>query len=304
MRNQLRRSTAAAAAVVAILAVPALVFAWGDAGHKMIGEAAALKLPPSAPAFLRSASKQLAYLNPEPDRWRSRVESSIDPALDRAGAPEHFIDLEMAPPAVLTAALRARDRYAYLDTLSAAHVNGIAMGLLPFRMLELSQQLREDFRVWRAAPDSIKPWVEARIIDDAGILGHYVADGSNPAHTTIHYNGWSGPNPNGYAVDKAFHARFESGFVGRQIKLADVLARMDTVARVLPDFRSAIIDYLRESNSYVEEMYRTDKANPFDTNTTASTNKAFATERLVAGARMLRDIWWTAWVTSAPTPAR
>ena len=27
--------------------------------------------------------------------------------------------------------------------------------------------------------------------------------------------------------------------------------------------------------------------------------KAFATDRLAAGARMLRDIWWTAWVTSA-----
>ena len=59
------------------------------------------------------------------------------------------------------------------------------MGLLPFKMLEMTQQLRVDFRNWRAAPDSIKPWIEARIIDDAGILGHYVADGSNPLHTTI-----------------------------------------------------------------------------------------------------------------------
>ena len=155
-----------------------------------------------------------------------------------------------------------------------------------------------DFRNWRAAPDSIKPWIEARIIDDAGVLGHYVADGSNPAHTTIQYNGWTGANPNGYATDKQFHARFESAYVGANIKLADVTSRMDTVARVLPDFRAAIIEYLRQSNAQVEPLYKIDKAHPFDADTTAPENKAFAADRLAAGARMLRDIWWTAWVTS------
>jgi hypothetical protein len=277
-----------------------LVFAWGDAGHRIVGEAAALKLPTAAPAFFRNASKQLAYLNPEPDRWRSRTETTLDSALDRGTQPDHFIDLEMAPPAVLAAALNARDRYGYLDTLTAANVKAVTMGFLPFKMLELSQQLREDFRRWRAAPDSVRPWIEARIIDDAGILGHYVADGSNPAHTTIHYNGWAGDNPNQYATDKQFHARFESGFVRVNVRLADVLSRVDTIARVLPDFRTAIIAYVRESNSAVESMYKLDKAHPFDSLPGVRENKSFAVDRLAAGTRMLRDIWWTAWVTSAP----
>jgi hypothetical protein len=303
MRNHLKLGAAIAASAVAVILVPRFVFGWGEAGHKMIGEAAALNLPPAAPEFLRKASKQLGYLNPEPDRWRDRAESSIDPALDRAGAPEHFIDMEMAPPPVLEAALKARDRFGYLDTLRAAKIDGVVMGLLPFKMLEMSQQLREDFRLWRAAPDSLKPWIQARIIDDAGILGHYVADGSNPAHTTIQYNGWTGPNPNGYATDRAFHGRFESGFVTAQVKLPDVLAKLDTNARVLPNLRAAIIEYLKQSNTFVEPMYRVDKAHPFDSTTTSSENKAFAIDRLAAGARMLRDVWWTAYVTSAPTPA-
>ena len=174
------------------------------------------------------------------------------------------------------------------------------MGLLPFKMLEMSEQLRIDFRNWRAAPDSLKPWIEQRIIDDAGILGHYVADGSNPLHTTVHYNGWTGANPNGYATDTRTHARFESNYVSANIKLADVTSRMDTVARVFPDMRAAIIDYLRESNAHVEELYRLDKAHTFDATTTAPEDKAFVVDRLAAGARMLRDLWWTAWVTSAP----
>src|SRR5512133_1902521 len=303
MRNSLRQSAAVAVALAAVLVVPALVFAWGDAGHRIIGEVAALRLPSAAPAFFRNASRQLAYLNPEPDRWKDRAETSVDPALNGGTSPDHFIDMEMVPPPVLAAALGARDRYGYLDTLAAAHANGVVMGLPPFKMLEMSQQLREDFRLWRAAPDSIKPWIEARIIDDAGILGHYVADGSNPAHTTIQFNGWTGPNPNGYATDRQFHGRFEAGFVQAKVHLADVLSQVDTVARLLPDFRAAIIAYLRESNTFVEPLYKVDKAHPFDSTTTAPENKAFAVERLAAGARMLRDIWWTAWVTSAsPAP--
>jgi hypothetical protein len=300
-----RAAAVAVVATAALIAVPAFVFAWGEAGHRLTGEAAALELPPSAPAFLRNASRQLGYLNPEPDRWRNRAERTLDPALDGATAPDHFIDMEMAPPSVLAAALKAPDRYGYLDTLAAAGVKGVVMGLLPFRMLELSQQLREDFRQWRVAPDSTKPWIEARIIDDAGILGHYVADGSNPAHTTIQYNGWTGPNPNGYATDKRFHSRFESAYVGANIKLADVVSKMDTTARLLPDLRAAIITYLHETNAQVEHLYKLDKAHPFDTNTSDVEDKAFTADRLAAGAKMLRDVWWTAWITSGqPVPDR
>jgi hypothetical protein len=284
--------------LVAMLAAPALVFAWGDAGHRITGEAAALRLPPSTPAFLRSASRQLGYLNPEPDRWKDNAERTLDPALANGTSPDHFIDTDMASPAVLSAALAAKDRYGYLDTLRAAGVNGVAMGLLPFEMLEQAQRLRVDFRAWRIAPDSVRPYIEARIIDDAGILGHFVADGSNPLHTSIQFNGWTGPNPNGYATDKRTHARFESNYVEVNVKLADVLAQVDTNARVLPNLRAAIVAYLMESNGQTERFYQIDKAHPFDANTTAPENKAFTVERLAAGTRMLRDIWFTAWVTS------
>jgi hypothetical protein len=172
------------------------------------------------------------------------------------------------------------------------------MGLLPFEMLEQAQRLRVDFRAWRIAPDSVRPYIEARIIDDAGILGHFVADGSNPLHTSIQFNGWTGPNPNGYATDKRTHARFESNYVEVNVKLADVLAQVDTNARVLPNLRAAIVAYLMESNGQTERFYQIDKAHPFDANTTAPENKAFTVERLAAGTRMLRDIWFTAWVTS------
>ena len=290
-------------AALAITVIPAGLHAWGDAGHRITGEAAALRLPMEMPAFFRAASKQLAYLNPEPDRWKDKAESSIDHALDDWAYPDHFIDMDLIDTTVLNAALKAPHRYAYIDTITAAGGKAPIVGFLPFRILELSQRLRVEFRMWRAAPNATtKKWIEARIINDAGILGHYVADGSNPLHATKQYNGWTGDNPNGYATDRRTHGRFESAYVQSNIKVADVVPLVDAHARVFPDFRAAIVEYLRGSAAEVEHFYQVDKAHPFDSSAKAPENKAYASERLAYGARMLRDLWWTAWVTSELPP--
>src|SRR4051812_9770920 len=97
-RSALVKVAAGATIFSVLLAAPALVFAWGEVGHRISGEAAAMKMPPSMPAFFRKAVQQLGYLNPEPDRWRDRGESAFDPALSQGTAPEHFMDIEMAPP--------------------------------------------------------------------------------------------------------------------------------------------------------------------------------------------------------------
>lgn len=292
----------AAVLAIALVALPANLAAWGDAGHRLIGLAAAQRLPEAMPAFFRAASRQLAYLNPEPDRWKDRVERSLDPALDGGTSSQHYIDMDLVSPTVLKAALAAPNRFAFADTLRLAGVAVNTMGLLPFEMLEMAQQLRGDFRLWRIAPDStVRAWIEARIIDDAGILGHYVADGSNPHHTTKHHNGWVGDNPKGYTSDNRFHSRFESGYVQAHFKLPDLFAGMTHEARVFPNLRDAIVAYLTTSFAQLDRLYALDQATPFRPETTTPEQKAFASARLAAGAEMLRDIWWTAWVTSAPT---
>jgi hypothetical protein len=295
-----------AAAAFALVTPPSL-FAWGAKGHRLVGTAAVQALPDGMPAFFRAATEQLAYLNPEPDRWRGRPERDLDPALDGAWAGDHFLDTELASPAVLRAALAAPHRYAYADTLRAAGIEAAQMGFAPFAILELTQRLRQEFRMWRSAPDSAtRAWIEARILNDAGILGHYVADVANPAHTTIHFNGWTGPNPNGYATDRNFHSRFEGAYVQAHIELTDVTPRVGQEARVLDDLRGEVIAYIARGNAEVERLYQLDKADAWGIDTRAPGHRAFAAERLAAGATMLRDLWWTAWVTSTGpgTPSR
>lgn len=274
---------------------------WGEAGHRITAQAASAVLPAEMPQFFRDAAPQLAYLNPEPDRWKNRSEASRDQALDGASSPDHFLDLELIPAADRAGALAAANRYAFFDQLRARGVDPATAGALPFAMLELTQRLRVAFRQWRAAPnDTERAWIEARILNDAGILGHFVADASNPAHTTIHYNGWVGANPNGYATDTRFHGRFESAFVQSRVKLVDVVPEVATRPRVFEMLRPAIIEYFMETHAQVERLYQLDKASPFGSSNMTPANKAFAVERLAAGASMLRDLWWTAWITSAP----
>jgi len=277
---------------------------WGQRGHELSGRAAAMKLPEQAPKFFRKAVDQLSYLNPEPDRWRDRAESDMDKAFDSASAPDHFIDLELVPPS----AFDAVNRYEFTAELIKAGQKPTAAGFVPFRILEMFQSLRVQFRLWRAESDPNKrKWIEERIINDAGVLGHYVSDAANPHHTTIHYNGWSGDNPKGYTVftrerNQGFHYRFEELYVQTHIQLNDLLPLVGK-ERVIAKPREEIWNYIRSSHALVEQLYVLDKQEKFEAETKSSEHKKFVSERLAAGAQMLRDLWWTAWVTSAPAPA-
>lgn len=295
--------TALAAAVVLLAPATANARRWGESGHRLVAQAATAALPADIPDFFRAAASQLAYLNPEPDRWRGRGNAALDPAMDRAYAPEHFVDLEMLP----AGALDARDRHAYARRLAERDVDPARAGLLPYRILELTERLRTGFALWRSAPNArTRQWIEQRIVNDAGILGHYVADAANPHHTTIHFNGWVGDNPRGYATDRRVHARFESTYVQEHITLADVQPNVIRSVRIHEPLRRDVLAYIRASNAHVTELYELDRQEPFGARTRSASHKRFTSRRLAAGATMLRDLWYTAWVTSdgARRPSR
>ena len=290
--------TARPAAAAATAGDALVVRRWGEAGHRLVGEAAARALPVDMPSFFRNAVAQLAYLNPEPDRWRApRDATPLDAAMDPAYAPDHFVDLELLP----AGALRARDRYGFADSLRKANVSPQVAGFLPYRIVELTSRLREEFRLWRRATTAQeRSWIEARILNDAGILGHYVADGANPHHTSIHYNGWTGANPKGYTPPGTnFHSRFESQYVEANVALADVTPLVDARARAILPLRDSVGAYLERTHQQLGRLYDLDKAEAFGAATRGDGHKRFAVERLAAGATMLRDVWWTAWVASA-----
>lgn len=261
----------------------------------LIGRAAATNLPPAMPWFFRKASAQLEYLNPEPDRWKDKNFREMYAAYWY----DHFLDWELVP----AGALDAKDRYEYLAALNTSGLKQPERaGFLPYHILELYQRLRKEFNLWRRATGPHeRRWIEARIIHDAGILGHYVADGSSPLHTTVHYNGWveGYPNPNNYTTDKTLHNRFEIDYVRTHIKIRDLRSGARAAPRLLTDPRADIMEYLEKDRSLLPRLYDLEKQARFDAQTTAPGHKEFVVERMTAGSKMLRDIWWTAWVQSA-----
>lgn len=282
-------------------------FAWGSDGHMLVNRLAGTKLPSDVPAFLRTpaAVDALTYFGPEPDRWRS----SAEPELNAAQAPEHFIDLEYAD---LVGPLPRR-RYDYIRALAAAQLKhpDIAMtpekiGLQPYVTTELYERLKSAFRDYRAlvaAKQDTKP-SECEITFLAGWLGHYVADGSMPLHASIQYNGWTGPNPNGYTTEHQIHSLFESQYVHANVKPGDVAPLVaDSKPIVMGDVFTDYMTYLRHSNSLVEQTYQLEKAGAFAGAGTPE-GKAFIDQQLAAGAIELRDMIYTAWVKSGdPVPA-
>ena len=297
----------AAAVVLLPLFVVQPAFGWGNDGHMMINRLAGQTLPADVPEFLRSpaAVDALEYYGPEPDRWRS----SAEPELNAAQAPEHFLDLEYAD---LAGPLPKR-RYDYVRALAAAqpkHPDVVMtpekIGLQPYVTTEVYERLKSAMRDYRgllAAKKNTKP-VEAEIVFLAGWMGHYVADGSMPLHASIQYNGWTGPNPNGYTTEHHIHALFESDFVRANVKATDVAPLVPAKAQVIDgDMFDAYMKYLRHSNSLVEKTYQLEKAGGFAGAGTPE-GKAFVDQQLAAGATELRDMIYTAWVRSGdPVPS-
>ncbi len=301
---------ATALALLPLFAVPPS-FGWGDVGHRMINRLGVEALPADVPAFLKTpdAVAEIEYLGPEPDRWRSLAE----PELNAAQAPDHFIDFEYAD---IIGPLPRR-RYEYIAALTAAEITHpdkaaelqpVRVGFQPYITSEVWERLKAAMRQYRdlsAKHEDTKP-VEAAILFYAGWLGHYVGDGSQPLHVSINYNGWVlKDNPNGYTTERGIHEKFESTFVGANIKAADVqplLPALKPIPNSNFDEWEIYMSYLRHSQSLVEQLYQIDKRKGFDGAGTLE-GKQFTEERLAAGAAMLRDLIYSAWVESAkPVP--
>ncbi|MGC1449021.1 MAG: nuclease [Candidatus Sulfotelmatobacter sp.] len=294
------------ALVALVLMQSEAAVAWGNEGHTAINRVAAERIPGSMPSFLHGAVDEIAYLGPEPDRWRSPSE----PALKNAQEPDHFIDLER----VAWLDPLPRGRYEFYRKLyekrSSTRENPDdylpeRVGLQPYVTMEVYGRLKAAFREYRQRLASHQPTqaVQRAIIFYAGWLGHYVADGSQPLHTTIQYNGWVGPNPHGFSTQHGIHAQFETAYVAANITDKDFAGLLKRPQRLEDPF-DRYVDYLRQSHSLVENVYWLEKIGGL-TGKGSPAAFDFTTRRLAAGSQMLLDLWYTAWIESAvPVPVR
>jgi hypothetical protein len=302
MKAKLRSSVSAVLTSLLLLQTQGAV-AWGNEGHVYVNRVAAQKIPSDMPSFFRHAVAEIAYLGPEPDRWRSQSEFT----LKNAQEPDHFIDLER----VAWLDPLPRGRYEFYRKLSDKRAAATEnpddylperVGLQPYITIEIYDRLKAAFREYRGLRQQHKPTapVQHTIVFYAGWLGHYVADGAQPLHTTIHYNGWVGPNPNGYTAQRGIHSQFESIYVAQTIASKDFANLVHPPERLSDPF-GHYVAYLKVSNRLVEKVYELEKAGALNGKGSAEAFD-FTTHRLAAGAQMLLDLWYTAWLESASNP--
>src|ERR1700678_2812125 len=283
-----------------VLIQTSAAFAWGSDGHTYVNRVAAEKIPLEMPRFLRRSVTEIAYLGPEPDRWRSPSEF----ALKNAQEPDHFINLER----VSWLDPLPSGRYEFYRKLYEKRASTTEnpddylperVGLQPYITMEVYGRLKAAFREYRQRKAAHQPThaVEQAIIFYAGWLGHYVGDGSQPLHTTIQYNGWVGANPNGYTTEHKIHAQFETAYVAENIKAKDFAGLVKTPER-LDDPFARYVAYVGQSNALVENVYELKQAGGF-TGKGSPAAFDFTTYRLAAASQMLLDLWYTAWLESA-----
>ena len=305
------------AAVLALLPVQA--FAWGYAGHRMIGEVAARHLPAELPGFLRTkpAAAEIGILSQEPDTSRNSGQPH-DADLD----PGHFLDLSDDGTVLGGPKLSALPptRQDYDTALRAVGSDEYKAGFLPYNIMDGWEQLVHDFALLRAyrgalghsgsfhlsaadrqAYATLASLRERIILRDLGIWAHFVEDASQPMHVSIHYNGWgNGPNPDGFVTGPGLHAKFESGFVNANVREADIEPLMEPFHHCDDTVLACTEHYLAATSRWTVKLYQLEKLGAFDSPTAES--KAFVTERLAAAANMLRNMVVDAWHASAQVP--
>ncbi|MEI7733054.1 MAG: hypothetical protein WCO56_26015 [Verrucomicrobiota bacterium] len=310
------------AVVMGLLGSSSELFAWDYTYHRVVNQIALAALPKEFPDFIRNAdvAERIAFLSGEPDRWRNSPENTFK----HVNGPDHYMDLEdlelvgLTPDTVspfrhvFTAQLAAA-RTAHADRLPAIgqHRNSDKTrelsGLLPWTINEYYGKLKSQFSYLKTFEELGTPEEIANARQNTiyimGVMGHFVGDATQPLHTTKHFNGWVGPNPQGYTTDRGFHQQMDSGYLNtvgldtaallKQVQPAKALrAKGAKEDELFPD----LMRFLLAQGQLVETVYRVEKAGQFSgAGENGLKGREFLAAQLLKAGQELGDLWLTAW---------
>ncbi len=327
------------------LILPAAVGrAWDLQGHRTVNQLALASLPADFPAFVRepAAAERIAFLAGEPDRWRN---VPTDLPISHVNGMDHYLDLEELAEAGLDAQTVPSFRYDFAVQFAAGRAAHPAAfpapdpaknvehsrewpGFAAWAIAEQYGKLRSAFSYLKAFEESGTPEevanARANVIYIMGVMGHYIGDGAQPLHATIHHHGWVGPNPHGYSTWSGIHAWIDGGLIAKSsIGAAELLPRV-TPAQPLslapradgrdPVFAAAM-DYFVATLKLVEPLYQLEQAGKLgndlitpvpnaephhEKRPVTPEGRAFIEAQLLRGGEMLGAVWVTAWRSAPP----
>jgi len=204
-----------------------LNFGWGDNGHKLITKQALLLLQ---------------YEINFSDNFKSEIiQHSVDPDYRKKDDPsepqKHFIDIDYYKEFLNGKMILS------IDSLKKIYGDSIvtAQGLLPWATVTTYTNLVSAFK------ENNKEKILLYISD----LAHYVADGHQPLHSTINYNGQ-------LTSQKGIHFRYEIEMIDRHLN--DIEKNMKIIPPVyITNVTDFVFNYIYESNFEVDILLSADK---------------------------------------------
>ncbi|MFQ5852378.1 MAG: hypothetical protein ACE5JU_17575 [Candidatus Binatia bacterium] len=217
-------------AMLIALALPAPAQAWGPEAHVLINRAACTTLPELLRGFFMRHQTFIGEHAKDPDTLLMAQHGEAERI-------RHWFDLDELDrfpfrkiPRDYEQALAKYGRKRLEDA-----------GLLPWRIPELYRDLVQAMRA--------SDWKRVPLL--AAHLGHYVADGHQPLHTTTNYDGQLTGND-------GIHKRFEDEMIHRYLEQYQDLAAFTQPAKRTDDPLAFTFDFLIDSYVWVDNLLRAD----------------------------------------------
>jgi len=262
-------------------------FSWGFFAHKRINRLAVFTLPPDMITFYKQNIVYLTENAINPDRRRYAVEGE---------APKHYIDIDIyGDSAVYKMPRNWKDAVAKYteDTLQAYGIN-------PWWVNKMKFQLTEAFKRMDAKA----------ILRISADLGHYIADGNVPLHTTHNYNGqysnqygihgfWESRLPELFSEEYDYFVGNATFIKNPQLRAWECITAahlaLDSVLRFEKELTSTMPEDKKysyeERNGITVKVYSQPFSKAYHDQLAGQVER-----RMRASIKTVGDFWYTAWV--------
>src|SRR5262245_61359413 len=265
---------------------------WGFFAHERINRLAVFTLPPEMIIFYKKHIDFITEASVNPDRRRYS---------DPEEAPRHYIDMDDYGDSLQL------PKY-WEQAVTKFTVDSLKdHGIVPWHIPVMYRRLRDAFLI--GDPD--------RILRSSAELGHYVADANVPLHTTRNYNGQLTGQTGIHAfwesrLPELFHGQYDF-YTGKAEYIADVQAAAwnavrtahDQVTRVLDEEKrlslmngSSPFGYETKGNQTIK-VYAVTYATRYHDKL-----QGMVEQQMRASAKMIGDLWFTAWVEAGQPDLR
>lgn len=253
----------------------ASVPAWGDKGHKLTASKAFDCLPAEL-AFMARWKNDIVQHAPDPDYRKKN---------DKSESPKHFIDIDYYEE------FRNGSTVLNEDSLIRKYGEKVVkeQGTLPWATENTLQELTKAFREMDTA--AIKLY--------ASDLAHYVADGFQPQHATVNYDGK-------LTGQKGIHFRYEIAMLDSNLTQLEEDVRPED-AYFVSDPEKYIFSYIDGADIYAETILDADKlalqasGDKYDGKYYKLLwfrTRYMTVQQLDSAARALASLYYTAWINA------